>query len=214
MKKKQEHKTEKIETKKPWYKKPWGIVIAVIFFPFFLLWFLWAKSKQSNLVKILGTIGCVFLIFIYLGILVGPQKGEFKEVKEKQTISFSETKKDDNTLKKGETKVEKEGVIGEKVITYRVKYVNGVEKSKEKVSEEIIKNPENKIILVGTYEPPPTPPATAPAPAPTPAPSSSSGSVYYANCTAARNAGAAPIYAGQPGYRSALDRDGDGVACE
>lgn len=39
-------------------------------------------------------------------------------------------------------------------------------------------------------------------------------SVYYANCTAARAAGAAPIYRGQPGYRPALDRDGDGIACE
>jgi hypothetical protein len=37
---------------------------------------------------------------------------------------------------------------------------------------------------------------------------------YYANCTAARAAGAAPLYRGQPGYRSALDRDNDGVACE
>ncbi|MEF2975743.1 excalibur calcium-binding domain-containing protein [Subtercola sp. YIM 133946] len=39
-------------------------------------------------------------------------------------------------------------------------------------------------------------------------------SVYYANCTAAWQAGAAPIRRGQPGYRSALDRDNDGVACE
>ncbi|MBO0881242.1 MAG: excalibur calcium-binding domain-containing protein [Mycobacterium sp.] len=39
-------------------------------------------------------------------------------------------------------------------------------------------------------------------------------SVYYPNCKAARVAGAAPIYAGQPGYRPGLDRDGDGVACE
>jgi hypothetical protein len=38
--------------------------------------------------------------------------------------------------------------------------------------------------------------------------------VYYENCSAARAAGAAPIYAGEPGYRSKLDRDGDGVACE
>ena len=39
-------------------------------------------------------------------------------------------------------------------------------------------------------------------------------SVYYANCTEAREAGAAPLYRGQPGYRAALDRDNDGVACE
>ncbi|WP_243757528.1 DUF1524 domain-containing protein [Allobranchiibius sp. GilTou38] len=38
--------------------------------------------------------------------------------------------------------------------------------------------------------------------------------VYYANCAAARAAGAAPLYRGQPGYRSGLDRDDDGVACE
>lgn len=37
---------------------------------------------------------------------------------------------------------------------------------------------------------------------------------YYKNCTAARDAGAAPIYKGEPGYRSELDRDGDGIACE
>lgn len=57
--------------------------------------------------------------------------------------------------------------------------------------------------------PAPAPAAPAPA-APAPAPAS----VYYANCTAVRAAGAAPLYAGQPGYRSGLDRDGDGIACE
>lgn len=39
-------------------------------------------------------------------------------------------------------------------------------------------------------------------------------STYYANCAAARAAGAAPLYRGSPGYRSGLDGDGDGVACE
>ncbi len=36
----------------------------------------------------------------------------------------------------------------------------------------------------------------------------------YANCTAVRAAGAAPISVGQPGFQAKLDRDGDGVACE
>ncbi|MEO8556268.1 MAG: excalibur calcium-binding domain-containing protein [Actinomycetota bacterium] len=39
-------------------------------------------------------------------------------------------------------------------------------------------------------------------------------SVFYANCTAARAAGAAPIHRGDPGYATKLDRDGDGIACE
>jgi hypothetical protein len=57
----------------------------------------------------------------------------------------------------------------------------------------------------------PAPAAVAPAPAPVaPAPAA----VYYANCAAAKAAGAAPLYAGQAGYRAALDRDSDGIACE
>jgi uncharacterized protein with LGFP repeats len=52
-----------------------------------------------------------------------------------------------------------------------------------------------------------------PAPNPTPAPTPNPG-VYYANCTEARAAGAAPIFVGEPGYRPALDRDRDGIACE
>ena len=52
-------------------------------------------------------------------------------------------------------------------------------------------------------------------PAPTTvAPASASTTVYYANCADAVAAGAAPLYAGSPGYRSGLDADGDGVACE
>ena len=40
------------------------------------------------------------------------------------------------------------------------------------------------------------------------------GSVYYKNCSAAKAAGAAPVYRGDPGYGKHLDRDGDGVGCE
>lgn len=38
--------------------------------------------------------------------------------------------------------------------------------------------------------------------------------VHYPTCEAARSAGAAPLEKGEPGYRSELDRNGDGVACE
>ena len=81
------------------------------------------------------------------------------------------------------------------------------------------------------YVAPASEPAPAPAPAPKPQPdpelapapepeparapeSEAPGSAYYANCDAARAAGAAPLYAGAPGYSTKLDRDKDGVACE
>lgn len=65
----------------------------------------------------------------------------------------------------------------------------------------------------------PAPAAVAPAPvAPAPAVqvpvAPAPAAAYYANCTAAKAAGAAPLYAGSAGYRAALDRDHDGVACE
>ncbi|MGW4064759.1 excalibur calcium-binding domain-containing protein [Amycolatopsis sp. NPDC004747] len=82
--------------------------------------------------------------------------------------------------------------------------------------------------------PAPTPvpvptPTSAPKPAPKPTPATKAApppppvepteeaparSAYYANCSEAKAAGAAPLYRGEPGYRSGLDRDGDGVACE
>lgn len=58
-----------------------------------------------------------------------------------------------------------------------------------------------------TPEAPPVPADLAPVPA-------AGTAVYYANCAAARAAGAAPLRAGQPGYREQMDGDRDGVACE
>ncbi|WP_241253653.1 excalibur calcium-binding domain-containing protein [Streptomyces sp. W1SF4] len=76
-------------------------------------------------------------------------------------------------------------------------------------------------------EPPPAPPADRNGPvqdpddAPAGPPPSGggsvredSGAVSYRNCTAVREAGAAPIRRGDPGYGRHLDRDGDGVGCE
>jgi competence protein ComEC len=37
---------------------------------------------------------------------------------------------------------------------------------------------------------------------------------YFPTCAMARALGVAPLRRGEPGYRPALDRDGDGVACE
>jgi Excalibur calcium-binding domain/Protein of unknown function (DUF732) len=69
---------------------------------------------------------------------------------------------------------------------------------------------------------PPTPTATATATSTTRAGTPTSeaasggggGSAFYKNCAAARAAGAAPIRAGEAGYRPALDSDKNGVACE
>jgi hypothetical protein len=40
------------------------------------------------------------------------------------------------------------------------------------------------------------------------------GTIYFKNCAAARAAGGAPLYRGQPEYRDSMDGDQDGIACE
>jgi hypothetical protein len=47
-----------------------------------------------------------------------------------------------------------------------------------------------------------------------PPPPAAGADVYFANCSAARAAGVAPLMRGEPGYREAMDRDKDGIACE
>lgn len=54
---------------------------------------------------------------------------------------------------------------------------------------------------------PTTPAVTTPAARPAP-------DVYYRSCAEVRAAGKAPLRRGEPGYRSGLDRDGDGWACD
>lgn len=69
-----------------------------------------------------------------------------------------------------------------------------------------------------TMEPSPEPSADEvveePAPEPPAQPDPAPQQAYYSSCKEAKAAGAAPLYRGDPGYRSGLDRDGDGVACE
>ena len=65
--------------------------------------------------------------------------------------------------------------------------------------------------LTPPLTPPVTPPAapTADVPAGTP-----DGTQPYANCAAARAAGAAPLHRGDAGWSDSMDGDGDGIACE
>ena len=60
----------------------------------------------------------------------------------------------------------------------------------------------------------PIPVTTVPTAPPSSQPRAHSTRGAYRNCAAARAAGAAPVYRGQPGYGPHLDPDGNGVGCE
>lgn len=103
--------------------------------------------------------------------------------------------------KEADAKAAAEKKVAEKRAAEEKAYNEERKKSREETIEKIIEQGETEehtkkqIIEEKTV---------APAPANT----------FYANCSAVKAAGAAPIYSGDPGYSRKLDRDGDGVACE
>ncbi len=144
---------------------------------------------------------------------VEARKPVVKTETQKETIAFESKEEEDSTLAKGETRVKSEGANGERTISFEVTYVQGKETGRRQTLNEVTKAPIAKVTQVGTYVAPTySPPQvyTAPDPEPQPAPPT----VYYRNCAAARAAGAAPVYRGQPGYGRHLDRDNDGIGCE
>lgn len=82
------------------------------------------------------------------------------------------------------------------------------------VTSSAAKKPKSASAEVRKREPDPAPKSEPEPEPPTDGSDDSDGSAHYANCTAVRAAGAAPIRRGEPGYSRKLDRDGDGVACE
>lgn len=71
-------------------------------------------------------------------------------IEETQSIVFGVQEKKDSTMLKGKTVVKQEGVKGEKKITKEITYEDGVEVASVELSEEVIKEPVDKIVAVGT----------------------------------------------------------------
>jgi hypothetical protein len=58
---------------KEWYKRWWGIIIAILFWPYFLVWYAWAKSKWNKATKIAITVViAVFMLPILGAVVSGP----------------------------------------------------------------------------------------------------------------------------------------------
>lgn len=66
------------------------------------------------------------------------------------SIPFTEETKQDASLADGETKVVQEGEEGRREVKYEVQFVDGVEVSRELISDEVVKEPVKKITAVGS----------------------------------------------------------------
>ena len=117
---------------------------------------------------------------------------------ETEAIPFETVTRQTDDLYTDQSEVQQEGREGERTITYRVELLGGEEQGETVESDEVTREPVDKIVLVGTKERPAPEPAPAPAPSTStstssgssaPAPSVSSGSVWdsLAQCESGGN---------------------------
>lgn len=71
-------------------------------------------------------------------------------VDETQSIAFAVQEKKDNTINKGKTVVKQEGVKGERVVTKKLTFEDGVQVNEEVLSTVVVKEAVDKIVHVGT----------------------------------------------------------------
>ena len=159
-----------------------------------------------------------------------PTPTTFETATEEVPLPFEATTIDDPQLDQGATALVAAGVNGVKVITYRLTLIDGVEVSREVVSEAVSVQPVNEVTAIGSKAPAPVAvPAPAPAPAPVPLVQQGGGgcdSNYTGACVpissdvdCAGGSGDGPGYVQGPVQVVGsdiydLDRDGDGIACD
>ena len=79
---------------KEWYKKPWGIVVAILLLPFFIIWYAWAKSNWSKVIKIGATIGALIIVIIALASSSSTQQ-KTQYTAQNTNAQITETKKEE-----------------------------------------------------------------------------------------------------------------------
>lgn len=64
------------KSKSDWYKRGWGLMLAILFLPLFLLWYVWVETSWSNGAKWMTSelIVVICFIFLALGFLREPVK--------------------------------------------------------------------------------------------------------------------------------------------
>lgn len=88
--------------------------------------------------------------FIEEGGKISVTRIEIEEIEKEEKIAFETIEKEDDDLKWRKKEVKQAGENGIKKIKYRITYKNGKEASREKLSSEVIKEPVDEIIKIGT----------------------------------------------------------------
>gem|GEM_PF-855562 len=207
-----------------WWEKTWVIVLACIFFAPAGIALIWTSNKRwSNTTKKVATaITAIWLFLFVFGAEDEKQPSSQVALSKREQSNIIEI---ETSAEKGNTQTTTAPTTGPTTITSH---------STSSTSESSTTfSPSMTTTTAPTTTTPTTTTTTTTAPtttttttAPTTtttttAPTTTTTTTtptseyaYYKDCEAVKKAGKAPLHRGDPGYRSRLDRDNDGIACE
>jgi len=85
------------------------------------------------------------------------QRVEYVEDTEEVVLEHDEVRRNTSSLDRGRTRVDEDGRDGLRVDTYEVTLVDGEETERELLDSEVVTEPRDRVVLVGTRVPPPAP---------------------------------------------------------
>ena len=89
------------------------------------------------------------------------QRVEYVEEVEEVVLEHDEVRRNTSSLDRGRTRVDQEGRDGLRLDTYEVTLVDGEETERELLDREVVTEPRDRVVLVGTRVPPPPPARTS-----------------------------------------------------
>lgn len=87
---------------------------------------------------------------VFPGSVIAISRVEFLEVAEEKALGYETIEQASAQLEKGTTEIVTEGQNGIEKITYRITIKNGVETAREEIAQEIVSEPVDKVVAVGT----------------------------------------------------------------
>lgn len=86
------------------------------------------------------------------GMTIRVSRLSYETVEQREPIGYTTVYRRDGTLEPGTEKLETAGEDGEKLVTYRLTLVDGVEESREPIAERILREPVDALILTGPVD--------------------------------------------------------------
>lgn len=126
LKEEKKEQNKKANQGKEWYQYGWGLLVAILFFPYFLVWYTWAKSKWSKNVKIAVTVVVsIIMLPFFIGIMSAPTNSPQGSNQASEAPAVQETKKEESKTAKELMLENINGLIGTKEAFDTGSYVKG-----------------------------------------------------------------------------------------